>query len=112
MVTFQELADRAFSDLLKKHGRPANLKDALRRADGTKELRRCDSLAQAPARAAGSARCLPRLGMHGHTGIARRFEAPDDHGHVHGQAHPASATVRAMSVRRRISAAPLPSASR
>ncbi|MBX6426844.1 MAG: hypothetical protein IRZ09_13090 [Variibacter sp.] len=32
MKTFQELADEAFSDLLKKHGRPTSLKDALRRS--------------------------------------------------------------------------------
>lgn len=32
MMTFQELADEAFSDLLKKHGRPSNLKDALRKS--------------------------------------------------------------------------------
>jgi hypothetical protein len=32
MKSFQELADEAFADLLKKHGRPTNLKDALRRS--------------------------------------------------------------------------------
>ncbi len=32
MKTFQELADEAFADLLKKHGRPLTLKDALRRS--------------------------------------------------------------------------------
>jgi len=32
MRTFQELADEAFADLLKKHGRPADLRDALRRS--------------------------------------------------------------------------------
>jgi hypothetical protein len=32
MGTFQELADEAFSDLLKKHGISRDLKDALRRA--------------------------------------------------------------------------------
>jgi hypothetical protein len=30
MKTLQELADEAFSDLLRKHGRPATLKEALR----------------------------------------------------------------------------------
>ena len=30
MKTFQELADEAFTDLLKKHQRPTTLKDALR----------------------------------------------------------------------------------
>ena len=34
MKTFQELADEAFADLLKKHGRPVDLKDALRRSAG------------------------------------------------------------------------------
>jgi hypothetical protein len=32
MMTFQELADEAFSDLLRKHGRPTDLKDALRQS--------------------------------------------------------------------------------
>ena len=34
MNTFQELADEAFSDLLKENNRPANLKDALRKSAG------------------------------------------------------------------------------
>ena len=34
MKTFQELADEAFRDLLRKHGRPASLKEALRRSAG------------------------------------------------------------------------------
>jgi hypothetical protein len=32
MGTIQELADEAFADLLKKHGIPVDLKDALRRS--------------------------------------------------------------------------------
>jgi hypothetical protein len=32
MATFQEIADEAFSDLLKKHGVPIDLKDALKRS--------------------------------------------------------------------------------
>jgi len=32
MKTFQELADEAFADLLEKHNRPVDLKDALRRS--------------------------------------------------------------------------------
>ena len=32
MMDFQELADEAFRDLLKKHGRPIDLKDALRKS--------------------------------------------------------------------------------
>jgi hypothetical protein len=34
MKSFPELADEAFRDLLNKHGRPADLKDALRRSAG------------------------------------------------------------------------------
>ena len=34
MKDFQELADEAFRDLLKKHGHPVDLKDALRRSAG------------------------------------------------------------------------------
>jgi hypothetical protein len=34
MKDFQELADEAFRDLLQKHGRPASLKEALRRSAG------------------------------------------------------------------------------
>lgn len=30
--TLQELADEAFRDLLKKHGRPTNLREALRKS--------------------------------------------------------------------------------
>jgi non-homologous end joining protein Ku len=32
MATIQELADEAFADLLKKHGIPIDLKDALRKS--------------------------------------------------------------------------------
>jgi len=32
MATFQELADEAFADLLRKHGRPTDLKTALRKS--------------------------------------------------------------------------------
>jgi len=34
MKDFQELTDEAFRDLLKKHGRPSSLKEALRRSAG------------------------------------------------------------------------------
>jgi len=34
MMDFQELADEAFRDLLKKHGRPTDLKSALRQSAG------------------------------------------------------------------------------
>jgi len=32
MMDFQELADEAFRDLLRKHNRPVDLKDALRKS--------------------------------------------------------------------------------
>jgi non-homologous end joining protein Ku len=34
MGTIQELADEAFADLLKKHGVPVDLKDALKKSAG------------------------------------------------------------------------------
>ena len=34
MATIQELADEAFADVLKKHGVPIDLKDALRKSAG------------------------------------------------------------------------------
>jgi hypothetical protein len=34
MATLQDLADEAFDDLLKKHGVPVDLKDALRKSAG------------------------------------------------------------------------------
>jgi hypothetical protein len=37
MGTFQELADEAFADLLRKHGIPVDLKDALRKSAGASE---------------------------------------------------------------------------
>jgi uncharacterized protein with von Willebrand factor type A (vWA) domain len=36
MMTFQELADEAFADLLKKHGRPVDLRAALRKSAGVR----------------------------------------------------------------------------
>lgn len=36
MLDFQELADEAFRDLLRKHGRPTDLKSALRQSAGVK----------------------------------------------------------------------------
>ena len=48
MATIQELADEAFADVLKKHGIPIDLKDALRKSA---------SLSKAPAKKdAGSSR--------------------------------------------------------
>jgi len=40
MMTFHELAGRSFRDLLRKHGRPTDLKDALRRSLKNAEPRR------------------------------------------------------------------------
>ena len=34
MATFQELADEAFTDLMKKHGLPIDLRDALKKSAG------------------------------------------------------------------------------
>jgi hypothetical protein len=39
MRDFQELADEAFADLLQKHGRPVDLKTALRQSVGEIEKR-------------------------------------------------------------------------
>ena len=40
MATLQELADEAFADLLKKHGIPIDLKDALRKSARLQEATR------------------------------------------------------------------------
>ena len=45
MATIQELADEAFADVLKKHGIPVDLKDALRKSA---------SAAKAPAKKAAA----------------------------------------------------------
>jgi hypothetical protein len=37
MATIQDLADEAFADLLKKHGVPVDLKEALRKSAGVKK---------------------------------------------------------------------------
>ena len=37
MATLQEFAEEAFADLLKKHGVPIDLKEALRRSAGIKK---------------------------------------------------------------------------
>lgn len=47
MMTFQELADEAFADLLKKHGRPVTLRAALKKSAasaGTKSKKSADVL--------------------------------------------------------------------
>jgi non-homologous end joining protein Ku len=54
MATFQELADEAFADLLKKHGIPIDLKDALRKSarasDGKASDARTKTTPAKPAR--------------------------------------------------------------
>jgi len=47
MMTFQELADEAFADVLKKHGRPVDLRAALRKSA---------QAADAPDKAGGKSR--------------------------------------------------------
>ena len=49
MSTFQELADEAFRDLLKKYGRPTDLKTALR-----------ESVRQAPAGSSAGSKKPPK----------------------------------------------------
>jgi hypothetical protein len=44
MQDFQELADEAFRDLLQKHGRPTDLKTALRQSAGV------DPVAETPSK--------------------------------------------------------------
>jgi hypothetical protein len=44
MQDFQELADEAFRDLLQKHGRPSDLKTALRQSAGV------DPVAETPSK--------------------------------------------------------------
>ncbi|MBV9563670.1 MAG: hypothetical protein JOY90_24990 [Bradyrhizobium sp.] len=56
MATFQELADEAFADLMKKHGIPVDLKAALRKSAALeKEGKKADS-----ARKSGARRSLSR----------------------------------------------------
>ena len=38
MATFQELADEAFADLMKKHGIPIDLRDALKKSAARAEV--------------------------------------------------------------------------
>ena len=43
MATIQELADEAFADLLKKHGIPIDLKDALRKSAAREQATKRDT---------------------------------------------------------------------
>ena len=55
MGTLQELADEAFADLLKKHGVPIDLKDALR-----KSARETDKTSPSPTRKTSDGRSRKR----------------------------------------------------
>jgi len=55
MGTLQELADEAFADLLKKHGVPIDLKDALR-----KSARETDKTSTSPTRKTSHGRSRKR----------------------------------------------------
>lgn len=50
MATLQELADEAFADLLKKHGVPIDLKDALRKSARTLRSARAGKKGKRPAK--------------------------------------------------------------
>ncbi len=50
MGTIQELADEAFADLLRKHGIPADLKDALRKSASLSKTPARDDTRSGPAR--------------------------------------------------------------
>lgn len=52
MATLQELADEAFADLLKKHGVPIDLKDALRKSASASRSARTGKAAKRPAKRA------------------------------------------------------------
>ena len=50
MGTIQELADEAFADVLKKHGVPVDLKDALRKSAGLAKTATPKKTKSAPSR--------------------------------------------------------------
>jgi hypothetical protein len=50
MGTIQELADEAFADLLRKHGIPVDLKDALRKSASLSRTPAQDNARSSPAR--------------------------------------------------------------
>ncbi|MGX1352797.1 non-homologous end joining protein Ku [Bradyrhizobium elkanii] len=56
MATLQELADEAFADLLKKHGIPIDLKDALRKSARLQQATRPQDAAKPRTTAANAAR--------------------------------------------------------
>ncbi|MGY4159517.1 non-homologous end joining protein Ku [Bradyrhizobium sp. USDA 4461] len=54
MATLQELADEAFADLLKKHGIPIDLRDALRKSAKLQEAARPQEAAKPRAAPKGA----------------------------------------------------------
>ena len=54
MATLQELADEAFADLLKKHGIPIDLKDALRKSAAASKKAALKDAKPGPARKSGN----------------------------------------------------------
>ena len=50
MATLQELADEAFADVLKKHGIPVDLKDALRKSASLSKASAKKNATSSPAR--------------------------------------------------------------
>jgi non-homologous end joining protein Ku len=50
MATLQELADESFADLLKKHGIPIDLKDALRKSASASKQAAAKSTKPGPSR--------------------------------------------------------------
>ncbi|MHC2438912.1 hypothetical protein [Bradyrhizobium sp. USDA 4451] len=54
MATLQELADEAFADLLKKHGIPIDLRDALRKSARLQEAARPQEAAKPRAAPKGA----------------------------------------------------------
>jgi hypothetical protein len=65
MATIQELADEAFADLLRKHGVPIDLKDALRKSAArstpeTPEKTKAPAKTEAPNKTRSSATRKPR----------------------------------------------------
>jgi hypothetical protein len=61
MATFQELADEAFADLLKKHGIPIDLRDALRKSAAQSKADTAKHTAKSGANSPGP---KPRKGRH------------------------------------------------
>ena len=50
MATIQELADEAFADVLRKHGIPVDLKDALRKSASLSKAPAQDNARSSPSR--------------------------------------------------------------